>query len=327
MGGLTTVRRAHPFFSSDGFQDPVLEQRLGEHLFFQLAVLAFEFLEPACFAQLHPPELALPAMETHLRDVVLPTHLQDVLAPVGVPEDADFIFGRVTLAFRMVWVLSCSQTNRSTGPEKRSHVTPTDLQLSLFSGWHSKNPDYSRTLDFFDALPKFSLTHTRAFKRASILRFDDVQISGHRVAVSIAPAIIAARGSKQSKNLASEEDAKLIFPGVREELVEMAIRKLAVQQTVSTGLHIGRQTGAHIIRVMFTLSQLRHELTSAGHSLMLSQIREALEVLSRAILTVEAEHGAAAGALDHHPDEPALPASVPAGHGGREGISGQTNTV
>lgn len=177
----------------------------------------------------------------------------------------------------------------SSVPEP-SDPAPTDLQLSLFSGWHSKNPDHSRTLDFFDSLPKFSLTHTRAVKKASILRFDDVQIAGHRVAVSIAPAIIAAKGAKKSKASASEEDAKLIFPGVREELVEMAIRKLAVQQTVSTGLHVGRQTGTHIIRVTFTLSQLRQELTSAGHSLMLSQIREALEVLSRAVLTVEAEH-------------------------------------
>ncbi len=177
-----------------------------------------------------------------------------------------------------------------TSAPEPSDPAPTDLQMSLFNGWHSKNPAHSRTLDFFDSLPKFSLTHTRAVKKASILRFDDVQIAGHRVSVSIAPAIIASKGRKQSKAAASEEDAKLIFPGVREELVEMAIRKLAVQQTVSTGLHVGRQTGTHIIRVTFTLSQLRQELTSAGHSLMLSQIREALEVLSRAVLTVEAEH-------------------------------------
>lgn len=184
--------------------------------------------------------------------------------------------------------------NFSLGPatSEQTDPAPNALQLSLFNGWHSTNPEHSRTLDFFDALPKFSLTHTRAVAQPSILRFADVQIDGHTVCVSITPAVVGtgSRPKGLGRHQVGEDAAKLVFPGVREELVEMAIRKLAVQQAVSMGLHVGRQTGAQVVRVTFTLSQLRQELTSAGHSLMLSQIREALDVLSRSILTIEAQH-------------------------------------
>ena len=62
-----------------------------------------------------------------------------------------------------------------------------------------------------------------------------------------------------------------IYPGAREELVERAIRKLAVQQVVNTGLHTVPQSGAQIIRVSFTLYQLRKELTSQGHGFKLME--------------------------------------------------------
>jgi hypothetical protein len=45
------------------------------------AVLAFQFLEPLGLVDIHLAELLLPAVEGHLRDVVLAAHVGDLLAP------------------------------------------------------------------------------------------------------------------------------------------------------------------------------------------------------------------------------------------------------
>ncbi len=117
--------RAYHFFRRRPPQQPVLEQRFSEHLF-EFAVLALQVFEFTRLVEVHLPELALPTMETHLRDVMCPAHLQDALAPVSVPEDADLVFGRVSLAFQVSGSFrKTPQTNSLPGSKKRSHVTPT----------------------------------------------------------------------------------------------------------------------------------------------------------------------------------------------------------
>ena len=71
-----------------------------------------------------------------------------------------------------------------------------------------------------------------------------------------------------------------MFPGSREELVERALRFIAVQQIAKTKLTPDAQTGTHSITVFFTLSMIRRHLEEIGHGYKLSAIKEALDILA-----------------------------------------------
>ena len=79
----------------------------------------------------------------------------------------------------------------------------------------------------------------------------------------------------------SQEDGTEIdyYPGEREQMVEMALRRMSIQKK-RTHLLNG-QAG-----LTFTLSELRRELEEAGHAYSLGQIREALFVMHRANLDI-----------------------------------------
>ena len=73
---------------------------------------------------------------------------------------------------------------------------------------------------------------------------------------------------------------RLVFPGSREELVERALRFIAVQQIAKTKLTPDLQTGRQALTVFFSLSMLRRHLEELGHGFKLSEIKEALDILS-----------------------------------------------
>src|SRR3974377_1594169 len=50
-------------------------------------------------ADFHLPQLILPPVERHFRDVRLPAHLQDRPTSVGLPQNRDLILYAVLLAF------------------------------------------------------------------------------------------------------------------------------------------------------------------------------------------------------------------------------------
>jgi hypothetical protein len=61
---------------------------------------------------------------------------------------------------------------------------------------------------------------------------------------------------------------------------------MAVQKQIDARLEADQENGK-MIPVTFTLSQLRKELKSAGHDFKITELKEALDVLGRASLTVE----------------------------------------
>ena len=73
---------------------------------------------------------------------------------------------------------------------------------------------------------------------------------------------------------------RLVFPGSREELVERALRFIAVQQIAKIKLTADLQTGGQAITVFFSLSMLRRHLEELGHGFKLNEIKEALDILS-----------------------------------------------
>jgi hypothetical protein len=76
-----------------------------------------------------------------------------------------------------------------------------------------------------------------------------------------------------------------VFPGGREELVERALRYLAVQQIAK--VRLTNADGRHAVTVFFTLSMLRRHLEKLGHGFMLSEIKEALDILSGTMIRIE----------------------------------------
>ena len=143
-------------------------------------------------------------------------------------------------------------------------------QLELLAPWYTQNTSESRTLDFFDAIPKYPFAVTTASQSLNELRYR-LPFEVKSILRSIAPAQITDARTGQER---------LVFPGSREELVERALRFIAVQQIARTRLTPDAETGRQAITVFFTLSMIRRHLEELGHGFKLSEIKEALDILS-----------------------------------------------
>ena len=89
------------FFAYE-FEDSVFQQAIGQHLL-KLRVLPLQFLHPLGLVDFHLPELLLPSMEAHLREIVLSAHLPDALAGVRLPQDPNLVLCAVSLSFHGLW--------------------------------------------------------------------------------------------------------------------------------------------------------------------------------------------------------------------------------
>lgn len=154
-------------------------------------------------------------------------------------------------------------------------IEDNSSQMSLFEIIEplSKRGEYSNTIEVYDALPKYVWDQTRELEdlsQAVITRRSTIR--GTEYIVKIKPAII-------------EKDGKtvLIYAGQREEIVEDALRKIAVN---GDGYLIEGKAG-----VMFTLYQLQNELKSTGHTLSLDEIKESLNVCRGATLECHSANG------------------------------------
>ena len=163
-----------------------------------------------------------------------------------------------------------------------------EVQLVLFEGFFADGEkDQSRTLDIYDALPKFSLSWAREGGESSLREFNNVRIQDKLIKVSVSAAILSS-GSQPGSKDSQTKKPKTVFPGVREELVERALRKMAVQRQIDARLEADEANGK-MIPITFTLSQLRKELTAAGHEFKIRELREALDTLEKRLRSDSAE--------------------------------------
>jgi hypothetical protein len=156
---------------------------------------------------------------------------------------------------------------------------PEEVQLELLAPWYTQNTSESRTLDFFDAIPKYPFSVTTAIERAERIQAP-FTLRGKKYVAEILPA--------QIKDGETGEE-RLVFPGGREELVERALRFIAVQQIAKTKLTSDVQTGRQAVTIFFSLSMLRRHLEQLGHGYKLSEIKEALDILADTRIAVEEE--------------------------------------
>jgi hypothetical protein len=158
---------------------------------------------------------------------------------------------------------------------------PDEVQLELLAPWYTQKSGESRTLDFFDAIPKYPFSVTTSITKAERIEAS-FTLHGKRYLAEILPA--------QIKDPATGEE-KLVFAGAREELVERALRFIAVQQTAKTRITLDTNTGREAITVFFTLSMIRRHLEALGHGYKLREIQEALDVLSGTMIEISPAEG------------------------------------
>ncbi len=135
------------------------------------------------------------------------------------------------------------------------------LQLELFEALLPAEKHFSNTIEFYDFCPKYVYWRVERLQDKFLDRIErEFDCRGASYRLSLDPAKI-----KDSDGIVRD-----YFPGVIEELVEDALRKLAVD---GHGLFLDDQAA-----VTFTLYELQQELAKTGHTYSLDQIKKALMV-------------------------------------------------
>jgi hypothetical protein len=148
------------------------------------------------------------------------------------------------------------------------------IQLSLFELLLPNEKPYSNTIELYDFIPKYHWGKVERVNGTFLKSLDrEFECRGKRYSVTVQPA------SLKDKN--GEE--KYYYPSKREELVEDALRKFAVE---GQGLFLDDAAG-----VTFTLHQLQQELMNNGHTYSKDQIKDALLVCAKTNITVTSDDG------------------------------------
>ncbi|MDO3380387.1 hypothetical protein [Geoalkalibacter halelectricus] len=134
-----------------------------------------------------------------------------------------------------------------------------------------REKDYSRAIEFYDLLPKYQHGQTKSKLVEGQFLPDLIKhwkYRGEEYEVSIVPGRTGVGGI-------------YAYPGAREELIEDVLRKLAVEgQAYWMRL---REEGAGVI---YTLYQIKKELSSRLHSMSVDEIKQGLFVAGTAKITV-----------------------------------------
>ena len=150
--------------------------------------------------------------------------------------------------------------------DAKYHPAAPDKQLTFINRFFQSDTDNSITFDL-DLLLPIKLGLKREVDTPDpIIREIDIKIAGEKVRLSVSrtPATIVKGGK-----------GKLIFPGIRDKWLELAIRKLAVQQVASTELKLDDS-----LEIQITLYDLNKELRFVGHGMTWAQMKESLMVLA-----------------------------------------------
>ena len=159
-------------------------------------------------------------------------------------------------------------------------------QLSLFQGLLSNREEerdaLSNAVDLWDSIPRYSISRQK---------MNDIRLEGgflpirkvvfHHRGKEYTAQIRPAQIELKDENGRPTGDSISYYPSAREELIEHALRKLAVEQNAGFFDQQDYRSG-----VAFTLHRLRKELIEQGHSMTYENLSEGLEILHYSFLTV-----------------------------------------
>jgi hypothetical protein len=180
----------------------------------------------------------------------------------------------------------------SLSPQETPNVQPpakptefANVQLSLFQSILCNTEDererFSNAIDLWDSVPRYSVSRQAQAKARENGKFLDnhTTVFQHRdrtYSVTISPARV--------KDLdGSQRD---YYPSTTEELVEEALRKLAIEQYA--GFFDSRSFRSGVV---FTVYQLREELKKHSHTRSFQEIVLALNILSKSVIEIRENTG------------------------------------
>jgi hypothetical protein len=167
-------------------------------------------------------------------------------------------------------------TNKLISPKKRldDYEQHKPVQMELFESLLPEDKNLSSTIEFYDFCPKYVYWRMERLQDKFLDRIErDFECRNSEYRLSIDPAKV-----KDSDGIVRD-----YFPGVAEELVEDALRKLAVD---GHGLFLDDQAA-----VTFTLYELQQELAKTGHTYSLEQIKKALMVCIGTTIHITTQNG------------------------------------
>jgi hypothetical protein len=161
-------------------------------------------------------------------------------------------------------------------------------QLSLF--YYDVGDEYSNMVELYNEIPKY--VHDESTdKRHLESREREFKANGILYKVVLHPARIKIRDPKTGMMVGTKE----MFIGTREEFVEDAITKIAIE---NKSLFELKDT----TRVAVTVGQIQQELKRTSHSYSYSEIKEAIQVLGGARIILEDENGEAVAGTSTYPE-------------------------
>lgn len=158
-------------------------------------------------------------------------------------------------------------------------------QLSLFQTFLCNTDEqrerFSNAIDLWDSVPRYSVNRQAMTKARENEKFlDNHTLTFHYRGRAYTRTISPAR--------VTDLDGKVrdYYPSATEELVEDALRKLAIEQQSGFFDRPNYRSG-----VVFSLYALREELKKRGHSRSFQEVRLALDILSGSIIEITSQAG------------------------------------
>ena len=153
-------------------------------------------------------------------------------------------------------------------------------QLNLFQTFlcntHEEKDHLSNAIDLWDSMPRYSVSRQAMTKNRINGRFLEehqttFQHRGRTYTRIIHPALVQDLDGKK----------RYFYPSATEELVEHALRKLAIEQQAGYFDKPNYRSG-----VVFTLYALREEMKKRGHTRSYQQLFQALDILSHCVMDI-----------------------------------------
>jgi hypothetical protein len=156
-------------------------------------------------------------------------------------------------------------------PEKKQEWLEKYVYSKIPPSIDAKRPAYSATIDLYDAIPKFVYGARKTIEKIANKR---IAFEHHKIKyfVELVPAQI-------EDNEITGEDAGSYIPGESEELIEDALRKLALEGH-------GTMSKTAIVGVRFKMYELFKILRDCGVARKYSQIYKSLLIMSRTNITL-----------------------------------------
>ena len=151
------------------------------------------------------------------------------------------------------------------------------LQLDLFSQFVTNDlSQVSNTIELWERIPKYFFTAKQVEKLRTPTGHADpyewkYTENGNGYTVSIQPALIKQKNGSY----------KAFFPGVTEELIEEALKKIFSDQQYAIHDHENTESW-----VKFSLNMIDKELKKKGRTRNFNEIKDAIEVMSKCNITL-----------------------------------------